>query len=108
MGMSRRHPTAPLTKIAFPNHNCMRVCLLLLALATSRPIFAAEPPTGDCPQPRITGQAPAEYLARTNPLANDPETLAAGETIYIGKSRSVPCAICHGIRGPAIFPASPP
>ena len=99
MRMIRRNVTAPSWKIAFPNHNCMHACLLLLVVAMSRPILAADPPPGECPQPRFTGKAPAEYLARTNPLASNAETLAAGETIYNGKSRSVPCAICHGTRG---------
>jgi mono/diheme cytochrome c family protein len=76
--------------------------MLLLVLLACQPAIAAEgklPPPGECPQPRFTGKAPAEFLARTNPLTASPETLAAGESIYNGKSKSVPCAMCHGVNG---------
>jgi mono/diheme cytochrome c family protein len=57
------------------------------------------PSAGECPQPRFTGKAPPEYLARSNPLSATPETLASAERLYTGKSKTLPCAICHGVRG---------
>ena len=60
---------------------------------------ASAPPPGQCPQPRITVKAPPDYLARTNPLSASPEVLEAGERMFIGKSRALPCLFCHGIRG---------
>ena len=75
---------------------------LLIGVSLPGQAIAAEsrvPPIGECPQPRFTGRAPAEYLARTSPVANSPETLAAGERLYNGQSKSVPCAICHGKQG---------
>ncbi len=65
--------------------------------ATLLPNAMAEP--GNCPQPRFTGKAPAEYLARGNPLtpADDDQRKAAA--LYDGKTRGVNCAICHGQKG---------
>ena len=37
------------------------------------------PPIGECPQPRFTGKAPPDYLARSNPLSATTESLATGE-----------------------------
>lgn len=58
-----------------------------------------QPPPGDCPQPRFTGRAPAEYIERVNPLTMDEDTLAEGERLYSGKSKSIACALCHGAKG---------
>ena len=50
----------------------------------------------DCPQPRFTEAAPAEYLARKNPVTSDGAT---GRRIYEGAPDGVSCATCHGLRG---------
>lgn len=75
--------------------------LLLSAFAGNHLAVAQSrlPPAGECPQPRFTGKAPLEYLARNNPLSATPETLAVAERLYNGKSKTLPCAICHGVRG---------
>lgn len=73
--------------------------LLLLSLLLAGRVIAAEAPSSECPQPRFTDKAPPDYLARTNPLANDAEVLAAGEALYNGKANALPCAICHGVNG---------
>lgn len=52
-----------------------------------------------CPQPRFTGQAPADYLARVNPLQDSDAHKRAAESMYLGKERSANCAICHGQKG---------
>lgn len=55
--------------------------------------------TAPCPQPRFTGAAPDDYLARKNPLPDDAGHLASGERIYLGKSNNFGCAACHGTKG---------
>jgi len=78
------------------------ICLALLSLTLVGQAISADrklPPASECPQPRFTDKAPPDYLARTNSLAIDAETLAAGESLYAGKSKSLPCAICHGAKG---------
>jgi mono/diheme cytochrome c family protein len=60
---------------------------------------AESQPSGDCPQPRFTGKAPQDYLAKTNPVAPTAESLAEGERLFTGKSKTLPCAYCHGVKG---------
>ena len=66
--------------------------LLLSAFAGNHLAVAQSrlPPAGECPQPRFTGKAPPDYLARTNPLSATPETLAVAERLYNGKSKPLP------------------
>lgn len=55
------------------------------------------PPPGECPQPRFTESAPADYLSRRNPVTAD---AAAGARLYGSEtSNTVSCATCHGVRG---------
>src|SRR5690349_14526768 len=54
---------------------------------------------GQCPQPRFTGRAPAEYYDRVNPLPDTAENQAAGERLFAGNSGTEACAICHGRSG---------
>jgi mono/diheme cytochrome c family protein len=78
------------------------ISLMLFCLSVAGQAVAADgrlPPPGECPQPRFTDKAPPEYLARTNPLAIEAEALAAGQGLYAGKSKSLPCAMCHGAKG---------
>ncbi len=57
------------------------------------------PAPGECPQPRFTGSAPADYLARTNPLTATPQALKAGEQLFLGTADAEFCSICHGRKG---------
>lgn len=65
--------------------------------ASLLPGAVAEP--GNCPQPRFTGKAPPEYLARSNPLAPADDDRRRAGALYEGKTRGVNCAICHGTKG---------
>ena len=51
-----------------------------------------------CPQPRFTGKAPAEYLARKNPLQDSAENLAAGKRLFAAEE-GASCSFCHGETG---------
>ena len=88
-----------------PSSRRMPVCAaLMLAGVCTMPglVGSAEgplPPPGECPQPRFTQKAPAEFLALANPVADAPGTPAAGQRLYNGTSNSAPCTFCHGARG---------
>lgn len=73
--------------------NCL--CALGLAVAIPGAFAQAEPGPEDCPQPRFTESAPADYLARKNPVAAD----ATGKRLYEGQPEGVSCATCHGFKG---------
>jgi mono/diheme cytochrome c family protein len=62
-----------------------------------------------CPQPRFTGQAPAEYLAKDNPLPATRSVLSAGKRLYLGKVKGLGpgCAVCHGSKGDGQGPLAP-
>ena len=83
----------------------------LAVLAAAAVAAFAQPPPGQCPQPRFTGKAPPEYLEGTNPLPAAADTAAARKN-YLGDGRSVSCATCHGKdgdgRGPMAEQFSPP
>jgi mono/diheme cytochrome c family protein len=59
----------------------------------------ASPSPGECPQPRFTGKAPAEYLERINPLMATAQNLSAGERLFLGTAEVENCSICHGRKG---------
>ena len=75
----------------------LMVTLALCAAVAGRTAIAADP--GQCPQPRFTGKAPEDYLARTNPVASDPASAKAGEALFAGGQRTANCAACHGREG---------
>jgi len=54
---------------------------------------------GTCLQPRTTMQAPAEFLALTNPLPRTTETARAGEALFLKTAQPMTCALCHGEHG---------
>jgi mono/diheme cytochrome c family protein len=54
---------------------------------------------GQCPQPRFTGKAPADYLDRINPLSATPENLRAGQRLFSGTENQEACSLCHGKNG---------
>jgi mono/diheme cytochrome c family protein len=68
----------------------------LAFLAITSPLAA--PLTSPCPQPRFTGKAPDEFLARVNPIATGGST-AEAQRIYAGDGQTIACATCHGRNG---------
>ena len=70
---------------------------LLVAAAFVAPVALAQP--ADCPQPRFTGQAPADYYSRTNPVAATDQGLKTAQTLFLGTKRQASCAVCHGEKG---------
>jgi mono/diheme cytochrome c family protein len=79
-------------------------CLFLTAVgvcSAQRP-----PPAGECPQPRFTGKAPDDYYGRSNPLKADDRELEAGRRLYVGGSKKIGCAVCHGQSGNGKGPLS--
>jgi mono/diheme cytochrome c family protein len=85
-------PETPLQE----NLRIIRTCAWASAFAVG--IAAAAPPASDCPQPRFTGKAPEEYLARKSPLAPGAD-ISEGERIFRGTSKGISCASCHGVKG---------
>ena len=77
--------------------HALRMSALLICWAATGQPASAEP--GNCPQPRFTGKAPAEYLERINPLTPVTADSKTAASLYGGKQRGVNCAICHGEKG---------
>lgn len=75
------------------------VLALTFGIAGTAALAQASPAVGECPQPRFTGKAPAEYYERTNPLPSAPQNLKPGEQLFLGTSDTESCAICHGRKG---------
>lgn len=71
------------------------LAVFTLLLAATAAFAQSEPGPEDCPQPRFTEAAPAEYLSRKNPLSPD----GSGRRHYEGTADGVSCATCHGIKG---------
>lgn len=61
---------------------------------------------GECPQPRFTEKAPAEFLEMANPLENTAENLKKGKMLYQIKAKPMPCKHCHGVEGDGKGPMS--
>ena len=74
-----------------------------IALAASAPAFALD--ASDCPQPRFTGKAPAEYYDRPNPLPTSTD-VGPSRAVFLGDGRKVACASCHGAKGDSHGPMS--
>ena len=60
---------------------------------------AAGGPSGVCPQPRKTQQAPAEFLEKANPLPASAEHVQAGKKLFMETARPLACMNCHGAQG---------
>ncbi len=88
------------------NSEMAAIVLAFLWSIVSASALAQAPAKVDCPQPRFTGSAPADYLSRTNPLASNTEELAAGQNLYANSARGAACTACHGARGDAKGPLS--
>jgi mono/diheme cytochrome c family protein len=65
---------------------------------------AAGGPSGVCPQPRKTQQAPAEFLAKANPLPVSTRHVQAGKTLFMETAKPLACMNCHGARGDGAGP----
>ena len=65
----------------------------------------------ECPQPRNTKKAPAEYYQKENPLPADPENILGGKVLFEKKAKPLPCMQCHGLdgtgNGPMAFGLNP-
>lgn len=56
-------------------------------------------PSGVCPQPRRTKQAPGRFRNMTNPLPATPEHIKAGERLFQETAKPLACMNCHGVQG---------
>ncbi|MGD9852685.1 MAG: cytochrome c [Nitrospirales bacterium] len=56
-------------------------------------------PSGVCPQPRKTTQAPGKYRHLTNPLPGSQEHIKAGEKLFHETAQPLACIQCHGAKG---------
>lgn len=56
-------------------------------------------PSGVCPQPRKTAQAPGEFLSKKNPLPASGDMIEAGKVLFQQTAQPVACAMCHGNKG---------
>lgn len=94
-----------------PSHDNARmhafawIAAALAALAVVSAPASAQPRPGDCPEPRFTGSAPPEYLARQSPAPSE-AGLREGERIYQGSGSGISCAKCHGEKGDGRGPMS--
>lgn len=72
------------------------VSVLLWSISAAN-LVNAQP--AQCPQPRFTGKAPDDYLSRINPLTATDANSKAAATLFLGETRTINCAICHGRNG---------
>ncbi|WP_239249738.1 c-type cytochrome [Candidatus Nitrotoga sp. M5] len=57
-------------------------------------------PEASCWQPRRKiAKAPADFLAKINPLPMSADVTKAGETLFLKTAKPANCAICHGEQG---------
>ena len=63
-------------------------------------------PSGVCPQPRKTQQAPDEFLAKNNPLPASAEHMQAGRKLFLETAKPLACMNCHGTKGDGNGPAA--
>ena len=61
-------------------------------------------PSGVCPQPRKTQQAPDEFLAKVNPLPASAGHVQAGKKLFMETAKPLACMNCHGTRGDGAGP----
>ncbi len=54
---------------------------------------------GACPQERKTQQAPAEFLAKTNPVSISSASIQAGKKLFQETATPLACMNCHGTAG---------
>ena len=74
--------------------------ILLFVLFGAPSVFAEhEPGKAQCPQERITLQAPTEFLKLKNPQEATEKRIKKGKLIYLVKSSPIKCKHCHGQKG---------
>ena len=56
-------------------------------------------PSGVCPQPRKTKNAPGKFRKMENPLPQNSENVKAGETLFQQTAKPLACMNCHGAQG---------
>ena len=56
-------------------------------------------PSGVCPQPRKTRQAPGKFRKMENPLPQNTANVKAGETLFQLTATPLACMNCHGAKG---------
>lgn len=61
-------------------------------------------PSGVCPQPRKTQQAPDEFLAKASPLPVSTGHVQAGKTLFMETAKPLACMNCHGTKGDGAGP----
>jgi len=54
---------------------------------------------GNCPQSRMTAQAPEGIYQLNNPLEPTQKNLDAGESLFRVEAQPTACKICHGVEG---------
>jgi mono/diheme cytochrome c family protein len=54
---------------------------------------------GNCPQLRVTAQAPEDVQRLKNPLQPTQQNLDAGESLFRVEAQPTACKICHGVSG---------
>ena len=74
------------------------ISLSLIAYSVAGIAAHKSPLEAECPQPRFTGQAPAELYARVNPLEASRSNRRAGKELYEDLS-DPSCTVCHGKKG---------
>ena len=61
--------------------------------------FADKPDKAQCPQKRITPDAPEKYSGLKNPLEATEKRMKKGEVLYMDTAQPMQCLHCHGARG---------
>ena len=56
-------------------------------------------PSGVCPQPRKTKNAPGKFRKMDNPLPQNSENVKAGEILFQQTAKPLACMNCHGAQG---------
>jgi hypothetical protein len=82
-----------------PTRKSFIVLLVFLFLLDVRVVWAADPPTGVCPQPSNTRPVAKKFRKLKNPLKATPENIATGKNLYHFMVKPTPCKNCHGEKG---------
>lgn len=97
-----KSPNMPYWNLTIGQQGVADVMAYLKATFKGVPDMAAVPggSEGDaCVQARKTAKAPAEFLAKSNPLPASTGMIQAGETLFLKSAQPVACAMCHGEQG---------
>lgn len=76
-----------------------RFLLLTLLLLPAACATAPSASAVNCPQPRHTAAAPAEFLERKNPLAQQDQDHQRGRRLYESARSDARCVLCYGRTG---------